>query len=150
MFELGQLRCFLAVATELHFGRAAQRLNMTQPPLSRQIQMLEGDLRTTLFNRTSRSVELTPAGQVFLGEARAIIERAEAAAKLVREASGTARGQVRVGIVPATTYDVLPRLVTRVRAELPFIDLLFQEMTSDEQREALTYSRIDVGISTLR
>jgi DNA-binding transcriptional LysR family regulator len=79
MFELSQLRCFVAAAEELHFGRAAQRLNMTQSPLSRQIQLLERILDVTLLERTSRTVSLTPAGRVFLIEARRIVRLAESA-----------------------------------------------------------------------
>src|SRR3954468_21319780 len=84
MFELSQLRCFVAAAEELHFGRAAQRLNMTQPPLSRQIQLLERILGGSLLGRTSRVVRLTPAGRVFLLEARRIIRLAESATLATR------------------------------------------------------------------
>ncbi|QGY00856.1 LysR family transcriptional regulator [Methylobacterium mesophilicum SR1.6/6] len=147
MFELAQLRCFVEVARELHFGRAAQRLNMTQPPLSRQIQMLERELKASLFERTSRSVVLTPAGRVFLVEAKAILERSEEAAKIVRDAAKTARGQLKIGIVAATTYSLLPGIVVRAREVLPHVDLAFEELTSIEQPEALSFSRIDVGIA---
>ena len=79
MFDLSQLRCFVTVAEELHFGRAAVRLNMTQPPLSRQIQVLEHIVEAPLLDRTSRSVRLTPAGRSFLPEARRILKLAEIA-----------------------------------------------------------------------
>ena len=146
MFELGQLRSFVAVATELHFGRAAKRLNMTQPPLSRQIQLLEQDLDVQLFIRTSRSVQLTPAGRAFLVEARALLQQSEAAKQAARLAARTNSGSVTVGFIGATTYGFLPRLVTKARTELPSIDLTFREMTTAEQIDALTFGRIDLGL----
>ena len=146
MFELGQLRSFVAVATELHFGRAAKRLNMTQPPLSRQIQLLEQDLDVQLFIRTSRSVQLTPAGRAFLVEARALLQQSEAAKQAARRAARTNSGSVTVGFIGATTYGFLPRLVTKARTELPSIDLTFREMTTAEQIDALTFGRIDLGL----
>ena len=147
MFELGQLRSFVAVATELHFGRAAKRLNMTQPPLSRQIQLLEQDLDVQLFIRTSRSVQLTPAGRAFLVEARALLQQSEAAKQAARRAARTNSGSVTVGFIGATTYGFLPRLVTKARTELPNIDLTFREMTTAEQIDALAFGRIDLGLA---
>ncbi|MFC6046743.1 LysR family transcriptional regulator, partial [Methylobacterium hispanicum] len=85
MFDFSQLRCFVAVAEELHFGRAAARLNMTQPPLSRQIQVLERVLDAQLLDRTSRSVRLTAAGRSFLPEAQRILRLAETAAHVTRQ-----------------------------------------------------------------
>ena len=147
--RVGQLRSFVAVATELHFGRAAKRLNMTQPPLSRQIQLLEQDLDVQLFIRTSRSVQLTPAGRAFLVEARALLQQSEAAKQAARRAVRTNSGSLTVGFIGATTYGFLPRLVTKARTELPSIDLTFREMTTAEQIDALTFGRIDLGLSDL-
>ncbi len=97
MFELSQLRCFVAVAEELHFGRAATRLNMTQPPLSRQVQLLERILGVVLLDRTSRSVRLTPAGRGFLIEARRILRLAETAALATRRIASGDAGRVAIG-----------------------------------------------------
>src|ERR1700743_75108 len=96
-FELRQLRCFVAAAEELHFGRAAARLNMTQPPLSRQIQLLEHSVGVTLLNRSSRSVRLTPAGRNFLAEARRILRLAEGAAISTRRIASGDAGSVAIG-----------------------------------------------------
>ncbi len=146
MFEFVQLRSFIAVARELHFGRAAQRLNMTQPPLSRHIQMLERELGVQLLVRTSRSVRLTPAGQVFFNEAKRILQQSEAAVQSAREAASTDRGSLSVGFIGVATYGYLPKLVTALAKELPNVDVTFREMTSAEQLEALAYGRIDLGL----
>jgi DNA-binding transcriptional LysR family regulator len=146
MFELGQLRAFVAVATELNFGRAARRLHITQPPLSRQIQALERTLDVTLFVRTTRSVALTPAGHAFLGEARALLRQAEGAVQAARRAAGGAEGTLTVGFIGATCYGFLPRMAARARAELPGLALTLREMESADQFEALALGRIDVGL----
>ena len=93
MFDLNQLRCFVTVAEELHFGRAAARLNMTQPPLSRQIQVLEHIIDAPLLERTSRSVRLTPAGRSFLPEARRILKLAESASQVARKICGNGKSK---------------------------------------------------------
>ena len=97
MFDLNQVRCFVAVAEELHFGRAAARLNMTQPPLSRQIQGLEHQVGAQLLERTSRSVRLTPAGRSFLVEARGILRLAERASLVARRIATGKSGSLKIG-----------------------------------------------------
>jgi DNA-binding transcriptional LysR family regulator len=146
MFELSQLRCFVAAAEELHFGRAAQRLNMTQPPLSRQIQLLERILGVTLLDRTSRSVRLTPPGRAFLLEARRILRLADNAALATRRIASGKAGSVSIGFTAASGYGFLPRLITHARAQLPNFDLVLQEMVTRDQVEALLTGRIDVGL----
>ena len=146
MFELGHLRCFVAVAEELHFGRAAARLNLTQPPLSRQIQLLEHALEVRLLDRTSRSVSLTRAGHNFLPEARRLLRLAEGAALAARRTASGEAGSITLGFTAASGYDFLPRLITDFRAAAPDIDLVLKEMVSADQLESLTSSRIDVGL----
>ncbi len=146
MFELSQLRCFVAVAEEMHFGRAAQRLNMTQPPLSRQIQLLEHILEVQLFERSSRSVRLTRAGAGFLPEARRLLRLADAAALAARRTALGEAGSLALGFTAASGYDFLPRLITAFRAEAPGVDLVLKEMVSADQVEALIAGRIDAGL----
>jgi DNA-binding transcriptional LysR family regulator len=146
MFELSQLRCFVAVAEELHFGRAAQRLNMTQPPLSRQVQLLERILGVVLLDRTSRSVRLTAAGRAFLIEARRILRLAESAALATRRIASGDAGRVAVGFTAASGYSFLPNLVNIARTRLPNVDLTLRELVSGEQVEALVTGRIDLGL----
>lgn len=146
MFELSQLRCFVAAAEELHFGRAAQRLNMTQPPLSRQVQLLERILGVTLLDRTSRSVRLTPAGRAFLLEARRILRLAESAALATRRIASGDAGRIAVGFTAASGYSFLPRMIQLAKTRLPNVDLTLREMVSGEQIEALLTGRIDVGL----
>jgi DNA-binding transcriptional LysR family regulator len=146
MFELTQLRCFVAVAEELHFGRAAQRMNMTQPPLSRQIQILERLLDVELFKRSSRSVELTAAGSAFLSDARRIVRLAENAGLTARRAATGEIGALTLGFTAASGYSFVPKLVGHAREALPNVDLRLQEMVSVEQIDALLAGQIDVGL----
>lgn len=146
MFELNQLRCFVTVAEELHFGRAAARLNMTQPPLSRQIRVLEHILDVTLFERTSRSVRLTSVGTSFLPEAKRLLRFAEeAAAHAKRTALGHA-GSLRIGFTAAAAHSFLPGLINAYRAQAPDIELFLREMVSGKQIDALQGGQIDVGL----
>jgi DNA-binding transcriptional LysR family regulator len=145
MFELSQLRCFVAAAEELHFGRAAQRLNMTQSPLSRQIQLLERILDVTLLERTSRQVSLTPAGRVFLIEARRIVRLAESASLSARRVAKGDAGKVAIGFTAVSGYSLVPQIVAQARASLPNIDLELREMVTGEQVDALLTGLIDIG-----
>ena len=145
MFELSQLRCFVAAAEELHFGRAAQRLNMTQSPLSRQIQLLERILDVTLLERTSRNVSLTPAGRVFLIEARRIVRLAESASLSARRVAKGDAGKVGIGFTAVSGYTLVPRIVTQARATLPNIELELREMVTSDQTDALLTGLIDIG-----
>ena len=137
MFDLNQLRCFVTVAEELHFGRAAARLNMTQPPLSRQIQVLEHIIDAPLLERTSRSVRLTPAGRSFLPEARRILKLAESASQVARRIAMGKTGSLKIGYTAAAAYGFLPELIAACRARLPEVDFSLKEMVSGDQLEAL-------------
>jgi DNA-binding transcriptional LysR family regulator len=146
VLDLSHVRCFVTAATELHFGRAAQRLNMTQPPLSRQIQLLEQELGVPLFVRGHRRVELTPAGRAFLSEARDLLQQSEAAAQTARRAAQANAGAITIGFVGASTYGFLPRLVASLSAELPDLEVTFRELSSKAQLEALAVNGIDLGL----
>ena len=145
MFELSQLRCFVAAAEELHFGRAALRLNMTQSPLSRQIQLLERILDVTLLERTSRSVDLTPAGRVFLIEARRIVRLSESAALSARRVAKGDAGRVAIGFTAVSGYNLVPQIVANARVGLPNIELELREMVTTDQVDALLTGLIDIG-----
>ena len=146
MFEISQLRCFVAVAEELHFSRAAERLNMTQPPLSRQIRLLEHSVGVALLERTSRSVTLTAAGAAFLPEATRILRLAqEAAVKARRTASGE-QGSLTIGFSAASGYSLLPAVVRGIRQACPQIALNLKELVSTAQVEALNAGEIDLGL----
>jgi DNA-binding transcriptional LysR family regulator len=146
MFELIQLRCFVAVAEELHFGRAAMRLNMTQPPLSRHIQVLERILRVELFHRSSRSVKLTAAGSAFLAEAGRIVEMTESAIATARAAAEGQQGMVALGFTAASGFSFMPRLIGQMEANMPGVRYLLKEMVSGEQIDNLLSRRIDLGL----
>jgi DNA-binding transcriptional LysR family regulator len=140
------MRYFIAVAEELHFGRAAERLHMAQPPLSQQIKKLEEELGVQLFARTKRKVELTPAGSLFLSEARLTLRQADRAKQIAIDAQQGVRGLLRVGFVTSASYSILPSLVRRFRRENPLIDLELLEMSPCEQLDAMERGTIDVGL----
>lgn len=146
MFQLTQLRCFVAVATELHFGRAAASLNMTQPPLTRQIQLLEHEVGVLLLERAGGSVRLTPAGEVFLREAEDILRRSQAATLAARRAMRADAGSVTMGFIPAASFTMLPQLLATVRAQLPDVQVMLREMQTADQIEAIGADRIELGI----
>lgn len=144
--ELRHLRYFIAVAEELHFGRAAARLHMAQPPLSRQIRQLEDELGVTLLDRARRRVELTPAGRTFLDEARRILAQSERAVRVAQRAGRGEEGPLSLGFVPAADLDILPRALRLCRERLPDLELELHPMTRCQQVDALRGGRIQVGI----
>ena len=147
MFSLSRLSCFIAVAEELHFGRAAERLHMTQPPLSRQIQQLESELGVHLIDRTTRSVTLTPAGVAFLPDARRILQLAEGAALNVKRVPAGDLGTVVIGFTAASAHPVLPRLFDAARQQMPDVKLDLREMVTAAQIEALMTGELDLGMA---
>lgn len=146
MLEYKLIRSFLVLGQELHFGRAAIRLNMTQSPLSRQMQQLEDELGVQLFSRTSRVVQLTPAGRTLLIEAQKLLQQREAAIQTVRQAAQINGGLVSIGMFGAAAYSFLPRLMLKARSELPNVIIQFKEMSSSQQLEALALNKIDIGL----
>ncbi len=141
------LRSFIAVAEELHFGRAARRLNLSQPPLSMQIKKLEDTLGAQLFERDRRHVELTEAGSFLLERARHLLGEAECACRDVRLINDGEAGVLSVGYTTTATYDVLPRLVAAYRAKRPNVALELVELRSAAMPEALRSRRIEVGLA---
>jgi DNA-binding transcriptional LysR family regulator len=141
------LRSFVAVAEELHFGRAAKRLHITQPPLSAQIRALEERLGARLFERDRRHVALTEAGRFLLDRARHLLTEAESASREVGRIARGESGVLAVGYTPTATYDVLPRLVRRFRAAAPDVRLELVELRSALQSEALRAGRLEVGLA---
>jgi DNA-binding transcriptional LysR family regulator len=145
--ELRHLRYFLAVADELHFGRAAARLHIAQPPLSQQIRQLERELGYALFLRTQRRVRLTPAGAAFREEARSLLERLEQAKVAAGRVARGEAGALAVGFVASATYALLPRLYRRFRERHPSVALALEEMSTAEQVDALRAGRIQLGLA---
>lgn len=147
MFTLAQLSGFVAVAEELHFGRAAERLHMTQPPLTRQVQALERELGVELFDRSGRAVRLTPAGRSFLADARRLLRDAEGAAFAVRRVPAGESGTVAIGFTAASAPGVLGPLLALMRRELPRVDVVLREMVTAEQLDALSGGSLDLGLA---
>jgi DNA-binding transcriptional LysR family regulator len=145
--NLQRVRYFIAVAEELHFGRAAERLHMAQPPLSQQIRLLETELGVRLFDRTTRRVALTPAGEVFLVEALRLAAAADSAERVMDEFRTGDGGLLRLGFVDSAAFEVMPRYLRAYRQRWPKVQHDLQIMSSRKQADALRSGVIDVGIS---
>jgi DNA-binding transcriptional LysR family regulator len=144
--ELRQLRYFVTVAEELHFGRAATRLHMTQPPLSQTIIALEELLGAPLFLRNRRGVALTPAGGALLPEARRMLAQGEQLPELVRRAASGEAGRLALAFVSSADYSVLPPFLRNYRADYPDVRIALQEATSNIQVDDLLQRRVDAGL----
>ncbi|MBH1986657.1 MAG: LysR family transcriptional regulator [Burkholderiales bacterium] len=147
--DLRHLKYFVAVADEQNFTRAAEKLHISQPPLSRQIQDLEAELGLPLFERGSRPLRLTEAGRFFYGHATRMLEQAAQAIRTTRRIAQIDRRLV-IGFVSSTMYGALPQLVRLFRAARPQTELALLEMSTVEQLEALKTGRIDVGYGRIR
>ena len=145
-FELRHLRYFVAVAEELHFGRAAVRLHISQPPLSMQIRALERAVGAQLLLRTQRHVSLTNAGAVFLKESRAILDRVQSATLLAERAGRGEVGELVIGFISNANFNVLPPLLREFRTRMPEVRLQLREATTDRQLEELIDGRMDTGL----
>lgn len=144
--ELRHFIYFITVAEELHFGRAAERLHMTQPPLSKQIQQLEQEIGVVLFKRNKRHVELTTAGEFFLPEARQVLAQASQAVDTAQRAQRGEFGRLVIGFVGSASYDILPRFIREYRRIFPDVAVLLHELSTPDQISALIGSRIDIGL----
>jgi DNA-binding transcriptional LysR family regulator len=147
MFTFDQLAGFIAVAEELHFGRAAERLNMTQPPLSRQIQKLEKTIGTELLERDNRKVQLTPAGEAFLEEARRLMALATRAPITARRIATGRSGMLRVGFTAASGFSILGPLLEEISEIIPDVDIDLQELVTGEQIQGLLSGGLDLGLA---
>ena len=148
--DLRQLRYFVTVADERNFTRAAERLHMAQPPLSRQIQLLEADLKIELFDRAARPLRLTAMGHLFYEQAIQLLRRVEGLRSLMREAGASEKRRFVIGFVASTIYARLPGLIRQFRIAAPDVDLNMLEIRSFEQVAALKDGRIDVGFGRIR
>lgn len=143
--DLRQLRYYIVVAEELHFGRAAERLKMTQPALSKQIMVLEKDIGVQLLSRTKRVVQLTHAGQAFLNQARFLLAQSEETIQVARRTARGEEGQLTIGASPPATQTVLPDLLRTFRDRFPKVDLNLSLLSTESQVAALNQRNIDIG-----
>jgi DNA-binding transcriptional LysR family regulator len=145
--ELKQLRYFVAVAEELHFGRAARRLFISQPALSFDIRRFEEQLGVQLLERNNKAVSLTNAGHVLLAEARRLLEQAEEVERVTARSAHGLAGRLRIGFVNSMLYRGLPEAVQRFQADHPAVEIVLKEMNSAEQVRALQQLQIDLGLA---
>src|SRR5947209_17911756 len=144
--ELRQLRYFAAVADELHFSRAAQRLSVAQPALSHQIRQLERELDVELFARTTRAVDLTAAGRVLANEAHAVLDCTERIAAAALAHANMRTGALRIGATPGSLSALVPEMMRSFHRRAPLITIELREVGSREQIEALRAGELDAGI----
>jgi DNA-binding transcriptional LysR family regulator len=144
--EMRHLRYFVAVAEELSFRRAAEKLHLAQPPLSAQIKALELELDVHLFERTTRSVKLTPAGRVFLEEARAVLARCVQAERCAQEAEHGLVGVLRLGVISPFANAWLASILRQFRAQYPNVQLSIFDLSSPEQLRRLRSNELDAGL----
>ena len=147
--ELRQLRYFVAVAEERHFGRAAKRLRLSQPPLSAQIKGLEEELGVKLFQRSTRQVALTDAGRTFLERAEGILEAVEEAKEAAKGADEGVRGRLEIGFISSATLGLLPPAIRLFRERFEGVEIELRELTSAQQIDALYAGEIRVGLVRL-
>lgn len=143
--ELRHLRYFVAVAEERHFGRAAERLKIAQPPLSRQIQLLEDELSVRLFDRSRRKVELTAAGATLLEHARRVFDSVELAARETQRAGRGERGRIAIGYPSSLAYSGLAEVLRTFRSKYPDVAITLDGLAPQAQIDALKEGRLDVG-----
>lgn len=148
--DLRQLRYFVTVASERNFNKAAERLNMAQPPLSRSIQQLEAELGAELIDRSSRPLSLTPMGQLFHAQALQILRRVDDMQGMMRSAIASERRRFTIGFVASTIYARLPALIREFRSAFPDVELNLVESVTLEQIAALKDGRIDIGFGRVR
>ncbi|AUX94812.1 LysR family transcriptional regulator [Mixta gaviniae] len=143
--ELHQLKCFLAVAEELNFSRAAARLNMTQPPLSRQIQLLEKNLGVILFARSNRRVELTAMGAQLVKEARLILKLSDRLALSLQQRAAGETGSLSMGFTAVFSWAFIPGLLKEMARRLPGVTFDLQELVTNKQIAAIENNQLDIG-----
>ena len=145
LMEIRDLRCFMALCEELNFRRAAEKLHMSQPPLTRLIGQLEQELGVALFTRTTRSVQLTESGKVLLKEAKELLAHVDETARRVRHATSQASKCLRIGYVPLALYTVLPQILSQCRERFEAIELDVSQRTTTASINELQSAEIDIG-----